>query len=245
MNDVSVIVITYNEEKNIKNCLTTVRWADEIIVVDSGSKDNTVNEAKQFADKIIVTENISYGAKRNIGITNAASEWIFWVDADERVSGELANELKSSIENNKFDVFYVKRKSFFINKFIRHCGWYPDYSLRLFRKSLCIKFNDAEVHESIKYNGKYGKMINEIIHYTDNDFEHYSEKMNNYTSLSANELSKSKRKSGFSDLIFRPFFAFFKMYFLKIGFMDGYTGLILCLLSAYHVFFKHAKNIPK
>ena len=241
MDKISVIIITFNEEKNIEECLLSVNWADEIILIDSKSTDNTVNLAKKFADKIIFTENTPYGLKRNIGINNASSDWILWLDADERINKELADEIKSEIVNNNFDVYYIKRKSFFINKFIKHCGWYPDYSLRLFKKSLCIKFDDAEVHEKLNYKGKYGKLHNEIIHFTDTDFEHYTEKMNNYTTLSANELRKLKKKSRMIDLVFRPVFTFYKMYFLKLGFLDGYTGLILCLLSAYHVFFKYAK----
>jgi glycosyltransferase involved in cell wall biosynthesis len=242
LSKISVIIITFNEDKNIEECLSSVSWADEIIVVDSGSKDNTLSIVKQFTDNIIITENIPYGLKRNLGIDNASSEWIFWLDADERVSEELTNEIKSATEINDSDSFYIKRKSFFINRFIKHCGWYPDYSPRLFRKSSGAKFDASEVHEKLIYSGKSGKLKNEILHYTDLDFEHYTEKMNSYTTLSAKELQKSGRKSGILDIVFRPVFAFCKMYFFKLGFLDGYTGLILCILSSYHVFFKYAKH---
>jgi len=242
MSKVSVIIITFNEEKNIEECLLSVLWADEIIVVDSCSSDNTINIAKKYTQKIIITENISYGLKRNIGIDNASYDWIFWLDADERTDKSLSEEIKSvSLKDNNIDAYFIKRKSFFVNKFIKHCGWYPDYSLRLFKKSSGAKFDAAEVHEKIVYEGRTGKLNGEILHYTDKDFEYYAEKMNIYTALSAKELLKTNKKSGLLDLVFRPVFTFFKMYFLKLGFLDGYTGLILCLLSSFHVFFKYAK----
>jgi glycosyltransferase involved in cell wall biosynthesis len=242
MDKVSAIVITYNEEKNIEDCLSSLSFADEIIAVDSNSSDNTIALAKKFTDKIISMENLPYGVKRNIGIDNSSFEWIFWVDADERVTKHLEEEIKSITQNkNAFNAYYINRKSFFVNKFINHCGWYPDSSIRLFKKSSGIRFDTSQVHEKISYRGKTGKIKNDVLHYTDKDFEHYVEKLNHYTTLSAVELGRKNKKSRILDMIFRPVFTFLKMYFLRFGFLDGYTGLILCVLSSYHVFFKYAK----
>lgn len=237
----SVIIITYNEEDNIRDCLNSVKWADEIIVIDSKSTDKTVDFAKEFTDIIFLTDNLTYGQKRNIGIENASCDWIFWLDADERVTQELKKEIVNASEHNRFDAYLVNRKSFFINKFIKHCGWYPDYTLRLFRKSSGIKFNEALVHEKIHYKGKIGKIESELLHYTDRDYEHYINKLNNYTTLSAKDLSDKKRKAGISDIIFRPALTFFRMYFWKLGILDGFTGLVLCILSSFHVLMKYAK----
>src|SRR4030095_252451 len=243
MGNISAIVITYNEESNIEDSLSSLSFADEIIVIDSKSTDNTVLLAKKFTGKIIITENLPYGVKRNIGIDAAASNWIFWLDADERVSKELENEIIKTVKNcDSYDDYYINRKSFFINKFINHCGWYPDKSIRLFKKSSQIRFSTLQVHEKINFPGKTGRLKQEILHYTDKDFEHYVYKLNHYTSLSAIELEKKNKKGSLLDMIFRPVFAFFKMYFLRFGFLDGYPGLILCILSSYHVFFKYAKN---
>lgn len=243
MATISAIVITYNEESNIRECLESLKWCDEIIVVDSNSTDGTVFLASELATKIISCGNLSYGAKRNIGIQNAVSDWILWIDADERISNVLSTEISHIIgsTNSEHSAYLINRKSFFINKFIKHCGWYPDYTLRLFRKSENISFDDAAVHEKTNYTGTKGKLKNDILHFTDRNFEHYLNKLNTYTSLSAGDLYKLKRKSSFFDIIFRPVFTFFKMYFLKLGVLDGYMGLVLCSLSSFHVFIKYSK----
>ncbi|MEO8512748.1 MAG: glycosyltransferase family 2 protein [Ignavibacteria bacterium] len=248
---INAVVITYNEAKNIKECLESLNWCDEIIVVDSGSSDNTCEIAREFTNNITISGFKPYGEKRNIGIERAQGEWIIWLDADERVSPELKNEIISVINSpvNETDAFMINRKSFFINKFITHSGWYPDYTLRLFKKSANIRFDSALVHEKAIYSGNTGKLKNDILHYTDRNFEHYIDKLNNYTSLSAEELSKKGNIAGFFDIIFRPAFTFFKMYFLKLGILDGYMGLVLCTLSSIHVMTKYSKlyliNKPK
>ena len=243
MAKISAIVITYNEEANITECLNSLKWCDEIILVDSGSTDNTVKLAGEFTQKIIISGNIPYGEKRNIGIDNATGEWIFWLDADERATPQLKDEITGIISRGSpvIEAYLINRKSFFINKFIKHCGWFPDYTLRLFKKSTGIKFSSSLVHEKAVYTGKTGKLKNEILHYTDRDFEHYINKLNKYTSLSAEELNAKGRRAGFFDIIFRPAFTFFKMYFLKLGILDGYMGLVLCTLSSVHVMTKYSK----
>ena len=239
----STIVITYNEEENIRECLESLKWCDEIIVVDSKSKDKTVDIAREFTNNIISVDNLSFGGKRNLGIEKSAGEWILWLDADERVTEDLKNEIIQIINNasNDFEAFYINRKSFFINKFIKHCGWYPDYKLRLFKKSTGIKFDTAKVHETAVYSGKTGRLRSEIIHLTDKTFEHYINKLNSYTTLSAEELYKANKRASFFAIIFRPVFTFFKMYFLKLGVLDGYMGLVLCTLSGIHVMVKYSK----
>lgn len=243
MSRLSVIIITYDEEKNIKECLESIKWADEIIIVDSNSNDKTIEQASAYTDKIYRTEKQSYAQKRNLGIDKATCEWILWVDADERISTELKEEILAVINQPPQDnlPYLIKRKSFFINKFIKHCGWYPDYSLRLFKKSSGIRFDNARVHERPIYKGKTAKLRSEIIHYTDLTIEHYINKLNSYTTSSAEDLYEKGKKSGILDIIFRPAFTIIKMYFLKLGLLDGYTGLVLCTLSSAHVLIKYSK----
>jgi glycosyltransferase involved in cell wall biosynthesis len=240
---VSAIVITYNEETNIKECLESLKWCDEIIIVDSKSSDRTIEIAGEFTDKIAISGNIPYGEKRNIGIDMATGEWILWIDADERITNELQNEIIAVIQPGAadYEAYLINRKSFFISKFIKHCGWYPDSTLRLFKRSSGTRFNSLLVHESAVYSGEKGRLKNDILHYTDRDFEHYIKKLNSYTSLSAEELKEKGKKAGFFDIIFRPAFTFFKMYFLRSGFLDGYIGLVLCTLSSIHVSVKYSK----
>ncbi len=241
---ISAIVITYNEETNIEVCLELLKWCDEIIVIDSNSTDNTVEIAKRYTDNIFAVDNIPYGEKRNIGIDKASCEWVIWLDADERISPELHLEIKeivNSTSNNNCNAYLINRKSYFINKFIKHCGWYPDFTLRLFKKSTGIKFDTTLVHEKAVYSGITGKLKSDILHYTDRDFEHYLRKLNNYTSLSTEEMHTKGRKASFFDIIFRPAFSFFKMYFLRLGILDGYMGMVLCTLSSIHVMTKYSK----
>jgi glycosyltransferase involved in cell wall biosynthesis len=240
---ISSIVITYNEADNIAECLESLKWCDEIIVVDSNSTDKTREIAKKFAPNIIITEDKSYGQKRNIGIDKSSGEWILWLDADERITDNLRGEIINIINNQAagVDAYLINRKSFFINRFIRHSGWSPDYTLRLFKKSSGILSNEATVHEKMIYAGKTAKLKNLILHYTDKSFEHYIKKLNNYTTLSAKQLFDNNKKASFFDIIFRPVFTFFKMYFLKLGFLDGYMGLVLCTLSSLHVLIKYSK----
>jgi glycosyltransferase involved in cell wall biosynthesis len=243
MSKLSTIVITYNEESNIKDCLDSLSFSDEIIIIDSSSTDRTREIASAYTDKILITDSESYAQKRNIGIEKSESEWILWIDADERVPTELKNEIQSIVSgtSSATGAYYINRKSYFINKFIKHCGWYPDYTLRLFKKDTGIRFNDSLVHESLIYVGEKKKLKNDILHYTDLAFEHYLEKLNTYTTLSARDMLTNNKKAGVPDILFRPVFTFFKMYFLKLGIADGYMGLILCILSAFHVFMKYSK----
>ncbi|HWA07500.1 MAG TPA: glycosyltransferase family 2 protein [Ignavibacteria bacterium] len=251
MAKISAIVITYNESANITECLESLKWCDEILVIDSASSDNTCELARKYTNNITITGNIPYGEKRNIGIDKAAFDWILWIDADERISPELKREIEELISQSatQHEAYLVNRRSFFINKFIKHCGWYPDYTLRLFKKSSGIRFDSSLVHEKAVYSGNTGRLKSDILHYTDRDFEHYINKLNKYTSLSAEELKAKGKKTTFFDIIFRPAFAFFKMYFLKLGILDGYMGLVLCSLSSIHVMTKYSKlylmNKPK
>ncbi len=239
----SAIVITYNEEQNIGACLESLGWCDELIVVDSYSSDRTTEIARGYNSIVKSVKDLPYGEKRNTGIDMASGEWILWIDADERITPELQREITELVSADKqpYEAYLINRKSFFINKFIKHCGWYPDYTLRLFKRSSGIRFNSLLVHESAVYGGQKGKLKNDLLHYTDMDFEHYLKKLNHYTTLSAEELFKKGKKAGFIDIIFRPAFTFFKMYFLKLGILDGFMGLVLCTLSSIHVSVKYSK----
>lgn len=243
MAKISAIIITFNEENNILECLKTLDWVDEIIIVDSKSSDRTIEIASVFTDKIFLTENLPYYEKKNMAISKATGEWILSIDADERITPDLKNEITELSKNgfNGFDGFNIKRKSFFISKFINHCGWYPDYVLRLFRKSTGAGFSDNLVHEKLELNGNIGKLKSDLLHYTNRDFEHYLDKLNNYTTYSAEELKSAGKSANIFDILFRPAFTFIKMYFLRLGFLDGYIGLILCYLSSVHVFIKYSK----
>lgn len=241
MSSLSVILITLNEEENIKSCLQSVQWADEIVVVDSHSKDKTAEIARQFTEKVIVIDWMGYSANKNLALENATGEWVLWIDADERVTPELAREIKKVIgTNTEKDGFEIARKAFFLGRWIKHCGWYPGYVLRLFRRQKA-HFSENKVHEGVVLKGNRGRLKGSLVHYTDNNLEHYLWKFNRYTSYAADELAEKQRSAGLLSILFRPLHAFVKMYVLKLGILDGVEGLMLCLLSSGYVAMKYAK----
>ncbi len=241
MSTLSVILITLNEERNIEACLRSVEWADEIIVVDSQSTDKTVEIAKQFTDKVVSIDWKGFAASKNLALRQAQCDWVLWIDADERVPAELAAEIRQVIAQNPPEAgFAIARRAFFLGRWIKHCGWYPGYVLRLFRRSKAC-FNDNLVHEGLILQGEQGRLHNDLLHYTDDSLEHYMWKFNRYTSLAAEELVQRGRKAGWFSMVGRSLHAFFRMYILKRGFLDGMEGLMLCLLSANYVAMKHAK----
>jgi len=242
MSTLSVITLTLNEERNIADCLTSVRWADELIVVDSGSNDRTAELARQFTDKVLTVEWKGYGLTKNLALENATGEWVLWLDADERVTEQLADEIRSVITGNDPQCagFSMPRKAFFLGKWIKHCGWYPGRVTRLFRKSLG-RFTENHVHEQLVVDGHVGHLHHDLLHHTDPDLKHYFVKFNRYTTLAAEDLKAQGRSFSLFDLLVRPPFLFFQMYILRLGFLDGIQGLILCVVSSAYVFTKYAK----
>ncbi len=242
MATLSVITLAHNEERNIVDCLTSVRWADELLVVDSGSIDKTVELARNFTSKIFTITWEGYGEAKNFALRQAGCDWILWLDADERVTDELAAEIKAVITSNSAgcDAYSVPRRAFFLGKWIRHCGWYPGRVTRLFRRSKG-KFSEHRVHEQLLIDGTLGEMQHDILHYTDPSLDHYFTKFNRYTTLAAEEMKSTGRPFSVYDLLVRPPFLFFKMYILRLGFLDGIQGFILCVVSSAYVFTKYAK----
>jgi glycosyltransferase involved in cell wall biosynthesis len=239
---ISVIVITKNEAFNIVECLESVKWSDDIVIVDAQSTDRTVEFAKKYSQKIFVTPWLGYAAAKQFALEKVSNEWVLWLDADERVTPELAAEIKEIIgtKENTHSAFEVARRAYFLGRWIKHCGWYPGYVIRLFKKDR-VKFSTSRVHEKIEYSGTVGRLKNDLLHYTDENLFHYFSKFNKYTSLAAADMQETGRKYSLYDLLARPPFLFFKMYILRLGFLDGRHGLILSLLSAAYVFTKYAK----
>lgn len=238
----SVIVITLNEERNIGDCLRSVAWADEIVVVDACSKDATAEVAKKFTGKVFIRTWEGYAAAKTFALEQTMHDWVLWLDADERVTPELKNEIQTLLQSGtvQYQAYEVARKAFFLGKWIQHCGWYPGYVVRLFEKHAAT-FSASRVHEKIDYHGPIGRLQHDLLHYTDDNLFHYFAKFNRYTSLAATELSEKGRKFSFFDMLLRPPFVFVKMYIIRRGFLDGKHGFILSLLSAAYVFTKYAK----
>jgi glycosyltransferase involved in cell wall biosynthesis len=242
MSTISVITLTRNEERNIGPCLESVRWADEILVVDSGSTDRTQEIARRYTEKIHTLPWPGYGAARNFAIAKARGDWILWLDADERVTPGLAGEISGILTRDTRNVngFAVARRAYFLGRWIRHCGWYPSRDVRIFRRGHG-HFTETNVHERLIVDGATARTEHDILHYTDPDLHHYLDKFNSYTGLAAADLETRGRRFHLADLLVRPVFQFLKMYIVRGGFLDGIPGLILCVLSSAYVFTKYAK----
>lgn len=225
----SVIVITYNEEENIAGCMESVKWADEIIVVDSGSSDNTVAIAKRYTDKVIHNDWQGYAAQKSFALGQAVNEWVLSLDADERATEELSDEIRNAALTDA-DGYYIKRRNYFLDKVVSSCGWDRDYQLRLFRKSK-TKLTDNLVHEGFDVKGKVSKLTGELIHYTHTDLKKTFEKINNYSTLEAEEKFKRKKVNGFW-IFFYPAIAFIQHYIFRRGFTDGVHGLMVSLIHS-------------
>ena len=237
----SVIIIARNEARCIETCLRSARFADEIVLVDSGSTDDTVAIARKYTDRVIETEWRGYGATKQLALENATGDWVLWLDADESVPPALRDEIRAVTGTGKHAGYRIARKTLFLGHWIRHCGWYPGYVLRLFRRGADPRFTDDEVHESLRIQGTTGDLKHPMIHDTDPTLHHYLSKFNRFTSLGARQLYLSGRRFRLTDLVFRPIFTLFRMYVLKRGFLDGLPGFILCGLSGCYVFAKYAK----
>ncbi|MBN2093692.1 glycosyltransferase family 2 protein [candidate division KSB1 bacterium] len=242
MQKLSAILIVRDEEKNIKNCLESLRWVDEIVVlVDSRSTDATESIVRSFTENVFVVEWQGYAGTKNFALSKAKGPFILWIDGDEVVTPELQTEIQEVLKAPvSVSGYEIPRLAFFLGRWIRHCGWYPGYVLRLFLKEKA-HFNELLVHEGVNLTGERTKLKNHLLHYTDRDIEHYFKKYNSFTTLAAQQLADKKRRFRVADLIFRPFFTFLKMYFLKFGFLDGLQGFLLCIFSANYVFTKYAK----
>lgn len=241
MERLSVAIITYNEEDHIKDCLESVKWADEIVVLDSFSTDRTVEICRQYSDKVFQREWPGFSDQKNNAIDLTTNPWVLVVDADEMVTEGLKSEIKEILKNSlDFDGYFIPRKSYFLGQWMKYGGWYPDYSIRLFKKDKG-RFEQREVHESVKINGKVGRLVNPLEHYTYRSLSEYLQRMDRYSTLAAREMAKRSGKTGLGSIIFRPFFTFLRMYVLKQGFRDGICGLLLSILYSYYTFSKYAK----
>ena len=224
---ISVTIICNNEEKNIEECIKSVLWADEIIVVDSFSEDKTIELAKKYTDKVFQNKWEGYAKQREFAVSKVSNEWIFSLDADERCTENLKNEIIDVIEksDNKYNGFRIPRKNYFLGKWIKNCGWYPGYQMRLFKKDKVI-VTDRLVHEGYKAEGLTGVLENDIIHYTVVSISDYVKKINIYSSLQAEE-KINKRKVTLLFLLFRPYVYCIQQFILKKGFLDGIYGLMV------------------
>jgi glycosyltransferase involved in cell wall biosynthesis len=236
----SVTVICLNEAAEIAACLESVRWADEIVVCDSGSTDGTPEICRAYTDKFFTDPWRGFSAHKNLALERATHAWVLSLDADERVTPELAREIQSVLEAPQADGYTVPRRNYFVGRWVRHGGWYPDRTLRLFRRGKG-RFPPRAVHEAVQVEGAVGHLQNPLEHFTYRSLSAYLQRMERYSTLAADELWQEGRRARVTDLSLRPLITFLRMYLYQAGFRDGTPGLILAGLYAAQTLAKYAK----
>lgn len=236
----SVIIVAKNEAENIGPCVASAAWADEVIVLDSGSSDATVTLAQAAGAKVLETDWPGYGPQQNRGIAAAQHEWIYSLDADERITPELAAEIQAVLQNPQFEVYDVPRRSLFVTQFMQHSGWWPDRTKRLFKKG-SAQFSEHFIHGSLTTTKPIGHLQAPMLHYSYHNYQSVVEKMNRYSSGAAQDLAARGKRSSLAKAIGHGLWTFIRTYLLQAGFLDGQAGLILAISNAEGTYYKYLK----
>ena len=239
---VSVVIVAKDEEDVIGRAVRSGRWAEELLVVDTGSRDRTPEIARKEGARVLMHPWEGYAATKQWAVDQANSDWVFLLDADEVITEALAVEIREVLAAVPEGVkgYSGPRQNYFLGKWIRWGGWYPDRVVRLFQRTYG-RFTQVHVHESIEVDGEVGRLRKPLEHRTDDTLKEYLEKLNNYTTLGAMDLADRGRRCRWWDLSVRPMWMFFRMAVFKLGVLDGWRGLLLAVLSAGHVLTKYAK----
>ena len=237
----SVVVIALNEEDRIRDCLASVAWADEIVVIDGGSEDKTVALAREFTDHVIIRAWQGFAAQKNFGVDRATGEWILSLDADEQVEPALRDEILGVLARpDAADGYRIARRNIMWGRWIRHGRLYPDRQLRLFRRGRG-RFSERAVHESVTVEGRVGRLTAPLLHYSYRDLGDFLRRADRYSTLAAEEWARGDRAFRPSQMVTAPLGRFLSMYLLHRGFLDGWRGFLLAVLYAYYVFIRSAK----
>ncbi len=242
MEKLSVVIISYNEEKNIKRCLLSVKdIADEIIVVDSFSTDKTEEICKKFNVKFVKKEFLGYSKQKNFANSLTENKYILSIDADEELSIELQKSILEIKTHFKYDAYYLKRCTNYCGTWLKHGAWYPDKRIRLWNKE--IGFWEGDIHENIilNKNSSTFNLKNDILHYSYNSIESHIAQLNKFTTISAEEMAKNGKKASYVKVFLSPFFNFLKGFFVKVSFLDGYYGVVVTIINSFATFLKYVK----
>ncbi|MBF0338176.1 MAG: glycosyltransferase family 2 protein [Nitrospirae bacterium] len=241
---VSVVIVTRNEELNIAGALESACMAQEIVIVDDYSTDRTVDICRGYNARIYQNHWQGFAQQKQFAIDHAAGPWVFLLDSDERLTPALVQELGQVLADATYDGFYVPRKNFFLGKWIKHSGWWPDNTLRLFKKDKA-HMHQRQVHEKVLLDGRAGNLRNPIEHYSYRSISDFIRRMDVYTTLAAEELVKAPVRSYAFAFTLKPLAMFLKMYVLRLGVLDGVRGFILAVLYAIYTFLKYLKAWEK
>ncbi len=240
---VSAYIITKDEEANIARAIESVAWMDEVIVLDSGSSDRTVDIAASLGAKVHTAEFNGFALQKNRALDLCKCDWCLNIDADEEVSPELRYSIERVLDNTSeavFDAYEVSRKNFYLGRWISHMGWYPEYRLRFSRRGKA-GWGDSTIHESLDCKGQKGRLKGDLLHRPYRDLGEHIATIGRYTKIWAEREHAKGRRFRWIDILFRPPFKFLRMYVLKAGFLDGMAGLVASLMGACYVCMKYAR----
>jgi len=238
----SAVIITYNAARQLADCLNSLPFVSEILILDSGSDDETKNIAQQYNAKFIHQDWLGYGPQKQKAVELAEHDWVLCLDADERVSDELASSIQAVLESPQQQAFQFPRCNRFMGRWLKHGEGYPDISLRLFNRQHAHWSNDA-IHEVVETDTAVGSLEGDLLHDSATSLEAYLEKQNRYTSLQAEKLYQAGKTAGAGKMLLNPIFRFFKFYLFRLGFLDGVPGLIHVCIGCQNTFIKYAKLI--
>ncbi|MBX3662251.1 MAG: glycosyltransferase family 2 protein [Burkholderiales bacterium] len=239
---ISVIIITKNAGATIRRCLESVAWADEVVVIDSGSSDDTLDICRELGARVSVTDDWpGFGPQKNRALDAASGDWLFNIDADEWVTPELGEEIRSAVAAaNPPAAYALPRRSSFCGRYMKHSGWWPDYVVRLFRRE-AARFSDDQAHERLIVNGKTLKLKQPLMHEAISDLDQMIGKMNLYSTASARGLHARGRRASLGKALLHGGWAFFRTYVLRAGFLDGREGLMLAIANAEGSYYRYVK----
>lgn len=238
---ITATVITLNEERHIAGALASLSWADEIVVVDSGSGDRTVEIARGFTERVVVNPWPGYAAQKNFAAAQASNDWIFSLDADERVTPDLAASIaRAREETSHLDGYRVARRAWYVDRWVRHSGWYPDWQVRLYDRTRA-RFEGDFVHESVRLAGRPGTLEGDLLHYTVDSLSDHHRRIDRYTTLAAEALAARGKRPSLALAVAQPIATFLKTYLVRQGFRDGGAGVAIAGFAAYYVFLRQMK----
>lgn len=240
---VSAYIITYNEERNIRRCLESLKDFDEIVVVDSNSQDSTASICREFTDGIYQREWPGHTPQYEYAVAKTNNEWVFWIDADEVATPELVNEIRQVFErgtDSDISGYFVPRMTRYLGRWIRHGTWFPDHKLRLFKKDMG-KYVGMDPHMKVLVNGKTRRMKGKLLHYTMESYSEHLRTIDRYAEIRAQQKMNKWSKLSLPSMIFHPMLSFLKGYVIKAGFLDGTEGLVVAVTSSFAVFVRYVK----
>jgi glycosyltransferase involved in cell wall biosynthesis len=239
MAKLAVLILTYNEAENIAPCIASAAFADEVIVVDSGSADDTAEIARRLGAKVATRKFDGFGPQRNFALTQTDADWVMYLDADERITPALADEIRLTVNRNEPAACEILRHNFAFGERVLHGGYRPDYSLRLYPRT-AVSW-EGVVHEQATVTVPKRKLKNVMLHHTYTDWERYFVKFNSYTTLMARKMLEQGKRASMPHIIFRPVWAFFRVYILQAGWRDGKIGFILAACHYFYTMIKYVK----